>query len=211
MNRYQRLKRRPKGFTLVELMIAMVVLLIGIMATMAMQNSALAGYTATRDGTAAADLGRTIEQVVKAEASRWTGTNLNIQTVAFTGFDSDLHGAGGLLAGSSLVGTIQTTPWTWHKLTDTATDYYRSVNGSRRFWSYVQGGPRTPSTAMGSPDISMLIVHIAVVYPAARGIFPGNRCPDLDSTLLNANDTDDLELRGLRASFFATQVYPRGN
>lgn len=210
MNSYQRLKHsRSTGFTLVELMIAMVVLMIGIMATMAMQTSALAGYTATRDGTAAADLGRSIEQIIKTEATRWTGTNLDTNIVAFTDFGSDL-GTSSLLGNAGLIGTIQANPWVWHSLSTNPTDNNLSTNGSRRFCSYIQGGPRTPSSAIGSNDISMLIVQIAVVYPAARGIFPNNECPPAAPLSLNAADTDNLELSGLRASFFATQVYPRG-
>lgn len=190
-------------------MIAMVVLMIGIMATMAMQSSALAGYTATRDGTAAADLGRSIEQIIKTEANRWTGSNLATTDPAFSDFDDDLLGSNTILS-SSLVGTIQATPWQWHRLTSKPTDNNLSVNGSRRFCSYVQGGPRTPNTAIGDTEIAMLIVQIAVVYPAARGILPDNACPPAASLTLDANDTDDLELAGLRASFFATQVYPKG-
>ncbi len=213
MNRYQRLKHhRPNGFTLVELMIGMVVLMIGVMATMAMQTSALAGYTATRDGTAAADLGRSVEQIIKTEAGRWTGVDLDVSTVAFTNFDTDLHGANALLQSSSLIGTIQAKPWIWHRLSAKPTDNNLSVHGSRRFCSYIHGGPRIPNSAIGgeADEVVMLIVQIAVVYPAARGIFDANNCPDAASLELNASNTDDLELKGLRASFFATQVYPRG-
>lgn len=207
--------KNRRGFTLIELMIGMVVLMIGLMATMAMQTNALAGYSATRDGTAAANMGRTLEQIFKAESQSWNG----IQPPANPSFFADFPevGSEAILGNQSLLSTLHTNNWgNWLALTPQPTDNNFGTTGNRRFCSYIFGGLRTPPLdGDGNPVVnsSMLIAHIAIVYPAARGTFPDNNCPAGNTLALNpANPTSNtqLELQGLRASFFATQLYPRG-
>ncbi|MBA2660736.1 MAG: prepilin-type N-terminal cleavage/methylation domain-containing protein [Bradymonadaceae bacterium] len=193
-----------RGFTLMELMIGMVVLIIGILATMAMQITALAGYTAARDGTAAAELARSIEHVLKAESSSLSRTT--------TGTPTLYTATGTPFLDVSVLGIISANPWKWQTLTTLPTDQHFGTTGALRFCSFVRGG--TMET-----DATVRIAQIVVVYPAARATFPftGAGAPhgtcaltdtDID-VLLDPSNSETLELLGLRASYFATQIFPR--
>src|SRR5690554_427007 len=74
-----------RGFTLVELMVAMVILAIGIMATMAMQFSSLAGAMISRDNSNAADIGKRVIDIMVAESQQWrAGNSLGGVSKAYT-------------------------------------------------------------------------------------------------------------------------------
>ena len=60
---------RPRGFTLVEIMIATLVFSVGMMAVISMEFSALRAYTSGRDLTVATDLGYRTISLMRTEAS----------------------------------------------------------------------------------------------------------------------------------------------
>jgi prepilin-type N-terminal cleavage/methylation domain-containing protein len=188
-----------QGFTLIELMVAMVVLAIGIMATIAMQYTALAGYTASREMTGAVEVARSVEQRLKTEALAWQIDGMPTATTVFDEEES-------LLAGL--------TPGVWTMVN--REDEPMSVrmadgNGPQRFCAFVTGGQLTED---GIPQPYMQAT-IAVVYPAANSQFPGvaegspwGDCSEINDTLLTPGDRTALESAGLRVVYLSTGIRP---
>lgn len=194
------------GFSLVELMIAMFVLAIGVLATMAMQFSSLAGYRASRDLTGAIEVARSVEQKVRAEALQWTpgqspsATPIYKDEVAI--LDAVLSGTG------------------WVKLNEVPVTARGGDGGQARFCPYVQGEIlEVPHDTADDVNVEQDFIRltIAVVYPAANGHFPGRSsssplgvCADNPGGGLNPGDRRLLEEEGLRATFISTAVRPLG-
>lgn len=183
------------GFSLVELMIAMFVLAIGVMATMAMQFSSLAGYRAARDLTGATEVARSIEQRLRTEALQWAPGSMPTDTTVYEGEAPLLN--------QLLVGTNS-----WVALHDTPITGQHGSKGSARFCPYVQGEQLNGQ--------EFIRVSIAVVYPSANGHFPERSaqaplgvCPNLGA-ILSTGATDALELEGLRATMISTSIRPLG-
>lgn len=180
-----------RGFTLVELLIAMVILAIGIMATMAMQFSALAGYNSARDATGATEMAKTVEQIIQTEARGWkAGDSPPGGAQDPYGEDSNYFAAA--FAGGGEWTRANEEPKTVRRNTDDTDD------GTNRFCVYV---------AAGEVEDDVARVAIAVVYPAARGSFDDpTQCPDLGSDELDTGNRQDLELMGLRSTHLTTAV-----
>ena len=60
-----------RGFTLMEIMIAMLILAIGIMATLSMQFTALGGVSEARDNANASEVGKRVLHIMRSEAQLW--------------------------------------------------------------------------------------------------------------------------------------------
>ena len=193
-------KRPPNqaGFTLVELMVAMVVLAIGIMATIAMQYTALAGYTASREMTGATEVARTVEQRLKTEALGWRlGETPNSV--------SPYSGEPGLL------GSLDETAWAM-VYSDPVSVRYGEGNGPQRFCAFVRGGSIVVTEI---PALQFVPITIAVVYPAANGQFPGvsagnpwGSCAAINDEDIVPGDRIPLEEQGMRVTFYSTSVRP---
>lgn len=198
--------QKQAGFSLVELMIAMFVLAIGVLATMAMQFSSLAGYRASRDLTGAVEVARSIEQALRSEALHWTpgqspsGTSIYQGEVAI--LDAVLNGTG------------------WVKLSDVPLTERHGDGGRARFCAYVQGEIlEVPHDASDNADVERDFIRltIAVVYPSANGYFTGRSsatpqgvCVDDPPGGLDPGDMRPLEKEGFRATFLSTSVRPLG-
>ncbi len=205
------------GFSLVELMIAMVVLAIGILATMAMQYTALAGYTSARELTGATEMVRTVEQIIQAEAHGMEmdgdGANPGAAFDMDEGFleaalDNDQLGEWVLPAGMD-------TPMTQRLNAGGSDD-----DGARRYCVYVAGELLDASEEAleeedgglsGTPSYAR--IGIAVVYPGANGSFPqagpGNPGTCNDNEIidnLNSGKRIELEVQGLRVTHLSTGV-----
>ncbi len=181
-----------QGFSLIELLIAMVVLAIGILATMAMQFSALSGYTAAREATNATELAQTVEQIIQAEARNWE-VGQNPAGVQDTEAYSDNGYFSTAFSGSGW-NRVSSDPVTLRRNAGGAQD-----DGTNRFCVYVAGDELEDGFAR---------VAIAVVYPASGGNFGewNHDCPDDGNIDLNSGDREDLELDGLRVTHVSTAV-----
>lgn len=65
-------KRSSRGFTILEVMIAVVVISIGFLAMMAMQVTFISGTTSARDVGTATKLGESIAEQIRAEGVMWS-------------------------------------------------------------------------------------------------------------------------------------------
>ena len=199
MTRYRR-PQRQQGFSLVELMIAMVVLAIGIMATMAMQYSALAGYNSAREVTGATEMVHSVEQLMRAEARDWERqSGPESSQTAYSGRP-------GLFRSISQGGMTGD----WNKVFDEPTSLRMGTDdiddGGRRFCVYAAGEESTE-------DQGFARIGIAVVSPAANSNWADpTDCPDpgdgpgRDEVPLNTGDRIDLETKGYRVTHMSTTV-----
>ncbi len=192
-----------QGFTLIELMVAMVVLAIGIMATIAMQYTALAGYTASRETTGAVEVARSVEQRLKTEALAWQVDNAPVSTQAFTGETA-------LLSGLS--------PDTWRMVNqenEPMSVRMAEGNGPQRYCAFVTGG-QLEEMVDEIPELRPYMqVTIAVVFPAANAQFPGvddenpwGDCGEITVGNLTPGNREALEGQGLRVVYLSTSVRP---
>lgn len=210
MKRWMRGPVDEQGFSLVELMIAMVVLAIGILATMAMQYTALAGYSSAREMTGANELARTVEQMIHIEA-RSLKSGAFGSTAAFAGqprfFD--------------LIDDDSSDP-DWVPAKNDPVSFRNSAGETERFCVYVAGGNLSTigSIALdsdGNPiddDADFFRVAIAVVYPASGQTFPGGNDPCNENDIVNNLDSTNriaLEQEGYRAVHLTTGVRASGD
>lgn len=200
--------RRTRGFTLVELMVAMVILGIGIMATMAMQFSSLAGAMISRDNSNAADIGQRVIEVMQAESQQWRGVNtVSGVSRAYTATSQPNSAASTSYLELAVGTTPKETGWgDWKLLFDKAVNTRLTPTDDARYCVFVRGGSV-------DADGELLIVHVAVVFPSANQIIPASGCAaavekpetQLDPTLKNS-DTGSLQMAGYRVQFFGTQI-----
>ena len=198
-----RLKRRDAqhGFTLIELLVAMAIIAVGILATMAMQYSALAGYSGARDATGATEMAKTVEQAIQAEARGWEYGEENPPSEADTdapyddrpayfseAFDND---------GGWVLANIDDDPMTMrHNVGAAPTDDVTGDDGTNRYCVYVAGDELETGYAR---------IAVAVVYPAPNSSYDDD-CPDDIEEELNTGNRNDLELEGLRSTHLSTAV-----
>ncbi len=189
-----------QGFSLIELMIAMVVLAIGILATMAMQFSALAGYSSAREMTGANELARTVEQMIHIEARSMDSGAFGSTHQAFANqprfFD--------LIDGG--------TGWTLATEGNEPVTFRNSAGEQERFCVYVAGGDLSGIGAINpnNPDADFIRIAIAVVYPASGQTFP-NGCNDNRITNnLDSTARTTLETNGFRAVHLTSGVRATG-
>lgn len=193
-----------RGFSLVELLIAMMLMSVGVMATIAMQFTSLGGYTVSRDVTGATEMARQVEARLRAEAMGWNGV-MAPSTVA------EVYNDG---RGSAFLADLATAAGGWVRLYDTPVNLrMRSDDGAARFCVF-GSAQQLQEDGIAQPYMQ---IRLAVVYPGANGTFPGQdggnlngRCDAVDTGLLIPGDEDlRLELEGLRASYFASAIRPR--
>lgn len=193
---------RPRGFSLIELMVAMGLLAIGILAVMAMQASTLQGYTAAREATGSTELARTVEQIIRAEARGWDS-------------GSDAPGDAGNLYDEhdAIFAKIMGNTGSWTRIYDEPVT--QRFNGEdidedaeddtpRRFCVYAFGEQIDTEAATAEQTPDYVRVGLAVVYPTGQGTFDDG-CPAADGGIaLDSQDREALELEGLRATHFST-------
>ncbi len=187
------------GFTLVELLIAMLILAIGIMAVMQMQFSSLGGAVISRDNTNASDVARRIIDVLRVEANQWrSGTVDNdVDTAAF---------ANSAFATTPVLPAVDGANWT--SLFDEPVDVRLTANGNRRYCAWAKGEYLENNR--------VLAVQIAVVFPSANNTFapPDNTstgCQAIDAaSQLDAakadDDTDSVQMAGFRVQYFGSHI-----
>lgn len=204
---------RQNGFTLMEVMISMLIMTIAFFAILMTQGTALDGYGATRDGTAAAEVGNSVIELMQLEGMQWrtgcfnTAAPSNTYATGSTPFDIE-----------QLLVKIQEKKWAWLSLHAAPVDVRlasgSSING--RFCVFARGDFRkvdlddTNSYDTTTNDFQCSPVfqsQIAVVYAGPNGNLTS--CDTIATTDFTPESTDALELKGLRVSYFGTVVMRR--
>ncbi len=194
------------GFTLVELLVAMLILAIGIMAALSIQFTALGGAMASKDNTTAADVARRVINVMRVDSQQWRKKTIAATVVNATYANSSFKS-------SPLLASVS-TDWTWVSLFSAPVDTRLTTYGNARYCAYARGHYFT-STKHTTKDIFQ--VHIAVVYPG-----PNKQIPDADCDTLLASikdklvpgreptDNNSIQQDGYRVEYFGTEITRRG-
>lgn len=196
--------RKDAGYTLLEILIAIVIIGIGFLALIAVQLGALRGFVSARDNLQATEMARRVANIIQAQGQQWmTGTWSG--NTAYDGL--------GPFDETDPIGAAITGSGAWVPLYDDPADFATGrpaldtnyIGG--KFCAFVRGGPMT-----GAIDGSVLQFQIAVVYPNATAkltdCLTDITLTDLD-VVGSATTVPALEAKGLRASYYGTVVVRR--
>ena len=207
-----------QGFTLVEVLIASFLFAVGMVAAMAMQYTALGGYTNARDLTNATDLSERVIELMKAESQQWRQGDPKAaisSPVYATATDNKFMN-------TPLVATIDSSGsrTEWQSVFTEPVDSKMSTSGARRFCAYVRGGELKDSSMSGGTGIFQ--IQVVVVYPGSEKTFPGagssapfGKCDKavvkdhLNPPKRTSTDPAPLELNGYRGVYMGTQIVLR--
>lgn len=196
---------RRDGFTLVEIVIALLILAMGMMAALSMQFSALGGAGASKDLAVASDLSHRIVHIMNIEAQQWRNGRIG-DSVKDAAFDWD-HG--------TILRIAEQSNGEWERIFDEPVDARLSASGNQRYCAYVRGDYMRNLRSSGTREENKFRAHVAVVYPSqSRPV--DEECPESDLTddLLPerpADDDDSIERRGYRAVHVGTVINKRGH
>lgn len=208
-----------RGFTLVELMIAVMVFSVGMMAILMLQFGAIDAYSAGRDQTIGADVAQRAEAVFKLEVIRAN------QTTALVNVNSPFQA-------QTFEQSLTNNPWLWVAVTPQPVDERMMQSPSARYCVFARGDllnaqasldTVTRNNGTGPVQQSDLVrAHMAVVYPGANRsfnattqcatIFTQFNCNGAINTLLDpAIQVGDLAIDtlddcGLRAIYTSTMI-----
>lgn len=208
---------RRHGFTLIEVLISIVVMTIAFFAILAVQGSALTGYSGARDSTEATEILRTVIETLTAESQAWRNP-ANPPVPGATGF-GDTYASDSPYRFDNLLTNIApvvaaggtSSSWTWVHLNDAPMDTRQTseveVTG-RRYCVYARSAyvpidlsDLTNSDAAGNlVNSPMLRVQVAVVYVGRMGDLATCNIPAITDNLTpTAAGNETLELAGYRA------------
>ena len=205
-----------RGFTLVEVLIASFLFAVGMVAAMAMQYTALGGYTGARDLTNAAEMAERVIGVMKAESQQWrSGSAKSV------GFKSVFNTSDTYFMNMPLMQTLANSGsrTTWYSVFSEPVDSRMSDAGARRFCAYVRGGLMDDASMNEGTGIYQ--VQVVVVYPGSEGSFPDVKTQtpfgvcdkDTIKKMLNPGERgtgpSSLELNGYRGVHMGTQIVER--
>ncbi|MFB6351728.1 MAG: prepilin-type N-terminal cleavage/methylation domain-containing protein [Bradymonadaceae bacterium] len=162
--RKQRTRTIERGFTLVEVLVATLLFAIGMIAVMAIQFSALGGYTSARNVTQATQVGRRVIQMMRMESQAWQGSS----SPEFP-YNHDMDGDGNAdfddSQGDAILSKVSgSNHWKWNRVFVRPVDTRMTTLGAQRFCVYVRGEEFTLTSGR-----SVRRTHVAVVYPGASG------------------------------------------
>lgn len=159
------------GFTLIEVMVASLVFAIGMLGVLAMQYTALGGYTFSRDLTGATQVGRRIAEIAQAESQQWRSRD----SLAQTGTVGSVYTtSNGYWNHDSLLQAVVDDEWAWQTVFAEPVDIRLSDAGNRRYCVYLRGGELAdPNRAGASSSTGIIQMQIAVAFPDGDGMFPG--------------------------------------
>jgi|GEM_PF-1828508 prepilin-type N-terminal cleavage/methylation domain-containing protein len=180
---------RPRGFTLVEIMIATLVFSVGMMAVISMEFSALRAYTSGRDLTVATDLGYRTISLMRTESVAWGLQDKgNVLSGATDSDGNDVTLKSFYVAGSpvdpgneeSLLGVMIDNPWQWQTVTLNPVNERLIPGVSGRYCVFVRGALDDTLNAdpINGTKNPMVRSQIAVVYPGGEQGF-GNQVNNL--------------------------------
>lgn len=173
--------RGERGFTLVEVLVSALLFAIGMIALIAMQYSALGGYTSARDVSQATQVGDRVIQIARLEAQQWR-QNKDLTDLSFPYGKSDsslnaLHDVSGSILN-------QADGWSWSSVFPHPVDERLTTSGAQRFCAYVRGGTFGGLTAKAGDNMRM---QVAVAYagPGEAIADSDGDCPGSSSTLVS--------------------------
>lgn len=217
--------KMKKGFTLIEVIIAILVLSISTLAVIAMQTSTLRGYSSIRDTDDAVMIAHRTADLLHVNASSWRVSDTNAWSFNVT---SSYAGETPFDVLNPLA-LMFAVPWDWIPLFNAPVDGRMASTASSlgRHCVYVRGGPfegsltTTTDTVTGDINSSpAMLVQIAVVSTGIRNTItdcsaPTNNSPQFDISELGFSGGDEiplgqsLELKGYRPTYHATMVFKR--
>lgn len=207
------IKAHQAGFTLIEVMIAVVIFSVGMMAALMLQFGAIDAYSASRDQTVGADVAQRAEALLRMETKR------QVTNTAFL--------PGSSFVQASFEQTMTNAPWTWQALTVNPVDERMTNQGNARYCIFARGDVLNTALDTVSRDAGMgafdqadlLRAHIAVVYPGANRDFRRNElCADVFASACGSTAAalldpavkvgvdDSIDECGLRAIYTSTLI-----
>lgn len=203
------------GFTLVEILVAMLVLAVGVLGALSIQFSALDGAVASRDLTTASDVAQRIDHIMNVEAQVWRQGDLGSSFAGSSAYDSsDANWAVNSMLEAAVRGSNA-----WVSLFEVPVDARLSDDGNQRYCAYVRGRYLENRRDTGDHrDQSMYRAHIAVVYPGSGGSFEDGECPGSGDEPISdmepkqsPDERGSLEREGYRAVHLGTIITRRGH
>lgn len=198
--------RRPAGrssragFTLVELLIAMLILAIGIMAILQMQFSSMGSAMISRDNANSSDLAQRMLDVMRTESVQWRNGSIGAQVATPAYNDLPV-----VSANTPLLATVEGAGWGWTSLLPNPVDSRLTTTGNTRYCAYGRGGYLEAG--------EVFTVQLAVVFPSANNAFPAAGCPNFNAADLDASmdptDAASLQMDGYQVQFFGSQIFRR--
>ena len=206
-----------KGFTLVEVLIAIVVMTISFFAVLAVQGSAIGGYNYARDSTEATEVARIVIENLQMTSSQWKVNGLDdpgnnytadAYTVASTPFDPDIE---------PVLLTLDGAGWgEWTPLVLAPVDSRLAASAELtggKFCVYAMGDylennmgqsiTDASDELIGSPDFG---IQIAVVYAASKSRMPEN-CTTFNTALLAPRPGRNVSFR-VECSLYPYPTFP---
>lgn len=196
--------REKTGYTLLEVMIAIVIIGIGFLALIAVQLGALRGYISARDSLQSAEAGRRVAEIVQAQGEQW---------VQGTWSGTQAYGGVGPFDVVDPIGDALTTG-DWVSLFTRPSDVAANRPSldpehlGGKFCAFLRGGAMP-----GAITSSVLQFQIAIVYAGPNATL--NECSQIDTVDLDSVGSTTtppaLEAQGLRASYYGTVVVRRSH
>jgi type IV pilus modification protein PilV len=193
------------GFTLVEIMIAMLILAIGIMATLSMQFTALGGAAEARDNTNASEVAKRVLHIMRIEAQGWRNGTISSDLASQPTYKDVAF------ENTPLIQNTVSNNWAWTRVFATPVDVRLSDAGNRRYCAYTRGGYMD-----GEPATGVAKLQIAVVYPGANESYPDGECFATGDTIISdkldpaLTAENSLQIDGFRANYFGGVITRRG-
>ena len=193
--------RSSRGFTLIEIMIAVMIFSVGMMAVLMLQFGAIEAYSSARDQSISADVAQRAESLFRLEVKRATQATplVNVNSPFVT---------------QSFEQALTTAPWIWAPLTVRPVDERMIRTSNGRYCVFARGDylstaldTVTRQTNTGPAQLADLMrAHVAVVYPASnRTLKPNATCDEsLFATFGCPGSLQALLNPGLRAGLDAT-------
>lgn len=199
-------KRGQAGYTLLEILIAIIIVGIGFLALIAVQLGALRGFISARDSLHAAEVGRRVAELLSIQGQQWIDGNFTGGAAYVTEASPfDVADPIGAMASGDWVSLyVRPADLATFRITSDSTEH---LGG--KFCVYTRGGQMT-----GEESVHQY--QIAVVYAAPNATL--NFCDDDDSPITDKLDdvgspTDPpaLDAEGLRVSYYGTVVVRRSH
>lgn len=178
-----RAHERPRGFTLVEVMVATLVFSIGLMAVITMEYAAITAYGSSRDQTVAMDLGYRVLSIARVEAANWSaseqgsavgGASAPLQAIYDASDATNPSPMGGSAGQQALLTRLTANPGQWQVVTPAPVDGRMRPRPGARYCVYARGAfselsrdNTSVNVGVGTPvdARSMMTLHLAVIYP----------------------------------------------